>query len=400
MSSVTTPCVREGASRPRDLRGGRVCPLTVTPSPRRAAALPDRARRRRAPSRIMPHMKCPHAGRGGRAGASRPASAAEALRSLLVRLMAALPCLASSGALAQSPDASDWGYYGGDAFGQRFSSLGGINRGNVSRLKVVWTYRTGELGAAFTRAGKLTFEATPVLAFGLLSVETATNIVIAPDPESGHERWRVDPHIPRARGDPRLRRQERRAALVLRSAAGLAVTPGGRRLGPGAGGGHGRGQRLGRDDRRRGARTGAASHRLGEPRLLRRRASRQQPLRQLAARARCEERQAGLAPAAHPPRSLGLRPRGAAGARRRRGAGSPGPRGDPGDQDRHVVCVRAHRRTAARPDHRETGAREPRAGRAGVAHAALLLAPRAHSAAAGAAFGCLGADILGSRQVP
>src|SRR5437868_1103515 len=98
MSSVTTPCVREGASRPRDLRGGRVCPLTVTPSPRRAAALPDRARRRRAPSRIMPHMKCPHAGRGGRAGASRPARAAEALGSSPGRLIAALPRLASSGA--------------------------------------------------------------------------------------------------------------------------------------------------------------------------------------------------------------------------------------------------------------------------------------------------------------
>src|SRR5437763_11401680 len=50
MSSVTTPCVREGASTPRDLRGGRVCPLTVTPSPRRAAALPDRAR---APARAI-----------------------------------------------------------------------------------------------------------------------------------------------------------------------------------------------------------------------------------------------------------------------------------------------------------------------------------------------------------
>src|SRR5205807_3122138 len=199
MSSVTTPCVREGASMPRDLRGGRVCPLTVTPSPRRAAALPDRARRRRAPSRIMPHMKCPQAGRGGRAGASRPASAAEALRSLLVRLMAALPCLASSGALAQSPDASDWGYYGGDAFGQRFSSLGEINRGNVSRLKVVWPYRTAELGAGLARAGKLTFEATPVLAFGLLYLETGTNIVIALDPESGRARWRFDPRIDRAR---------------------------------------------------------------------------------------------------------------------------------------------------------------------------------------------------------
>src|SRR6266699_1560178 len=147
----------------------------------------------------MPHMRCPHAGRGGRAGASRPASAAEALRSLLVRLMAALPCLASSGALAQSPDASDWGYYGGDAFGQRFSSLGEINRTNVSRLSVAWTYRTAELGAGLTRAGKLTFEATPVLAFGLLYLETGTNIVIALDLESGRARWRFDPRIDRAR---------------------------------------------------------------------------------------------------------------------------------------------------------------------------------------------------------
>jgi len=147
----------------------------------------------------MLDMRCPHGGRGGRAGATRPAGAAQALQRLLVRLMAALPCVAPAVALAQSPDASDWGYYGGDAFGQRFSSLDEINRSNVSRLKVAWTYRTGELGANFKRAGKLTFESTPVLAFGLLYIETGTNIVIALDPESGHERWRVDPHIDRTR---------------------------------------------------------------------------------------------------------------------------------------------------------------------------------------------------------
>ena len=116
-----------------------------------------------------------------------------------MRLMAALPWVASAVALAQSPDASDWGYYGGDAFGQRFSSLDEINRGNVSHLQVAWTYRTGELGVGFARAGKLTFEATPVLAFGLLYLETGTNIVIALDPESGRERWRFDPHVDRTR---------------------------------------------------------------------------------------------------------------------------------------------------------------------------------------------------------
>ncbi len=110
---------------------------------------------------------------------------------------AALCGIAAAG--AQAPAASDWGYYGGDALGQHFSDLNQINRSNVSQLTVAWTYRSGELGAGLARAGKLTFEATPVLAFGLLYLETATNVVIALDPVSGQERWRFDPHIDRTR---------------------------------------------------------------------------------------------------------------------------------------------------------------------------------------------------------
>lgn len=107
--------------------------------------------------------------------------------------------LAAHGAGAQSPTASDWGYYGGDMFGQRFSSLDQINRDNVGQLALAWTYRTGERGAHFARADRLTFEATPVLAYGRLYLETATNIVIALDPASGAERWRFDPHVDRTR---------------------------------------------------------------------------------------------------------------------------------------------------------------------------------------------------------
>ncbi|HEY6926841.1 MAG TPA: pyrroloquinoline quinone-dependent dehydrogenase, partial [Steroidobacteraceae bacterium] len=99
---------------------------------------------------------------------------------------------------AQSPDASDWGYYGGDVFGQRFSSLDEINRKNVSHLAVAWTFRTGENGAGFARASKMSFEATPILGFGLLYLETPTNIIIALDPETGVQRWRFDPHIDRS----------------------------------------------------------------------------------------------------------------------------------------------------------------------------------------------------------
>ena len=123
----------------------------------------------------------------------RPARAAA--RAVLL----AVACATPPAALAQAPAASDWGYYGGDAFGQRFSSLDQINRGNVRHLAVAWTYRTGELGAGLASAAKLTFEATPVLAFGLLYVETATNVVIALDPETGRPRWRFDPHVDRTR---------------------------------------------------------------------------------------------------------------------------------------------------------------------------------------------------------
>ena len=128
-------------------------------------------------------------------GASRGPCPLRAPRIATALLLATL----TLGVLAQTPGSSDWGYYGGDALGQHFSSLDQINRGNVARLAPSWTYRTGELGAGFASAGQLTFEATPVLAFGRLYLETATNVVIALDPESGHERWRFDPHIDRTR---------------------------------------------------------------------------------------------------------------------------------------------------------------------------------------------------------
>jgi len=104
---------------------------------------------------------------------------------------------AAAAAHAQSPADSDWGYYGGDALGQHYSSLAQIDRDNVAQLKVAWTYRTRELGTGFVRARELAFEATPVLAFGRIYLTTPTNIVIALDPPTGRELWRYNPHIDR-----------------------------------------------------------------------------------------------------------------------------------------------------------------------------------------------------------
>ncbi len=117
----------------------------------------------------------------------------------LIRLLTAAAIVGTATGSAQSPDASDWGFYGGDAFGQHFSSLDQITRDNVNELTVAWTYRAGELGEGFASNAKLTFEATPVLAFGSLFLETATNIVIALDPETGKQKWRYDPKIDRNR---------------------------------------------------------------------------------------------------------------------------------------------------------------------------------------------------------
>lgn len=96
-------------------------------------------------------------------------------------------------------DESQWGSYGGDPGGNRHSPLAQINRENVGRLKVAWTYRTGELGADFARSDSLTFEATAILVHDSLYLSTATNIVIALDPATGAQRWRYDPRVDRTR---------------------------------------------------------------------------------------------------------------------------------------------------------------------------------------------------------
>ena len=94
-------------------------------------------------------------------------------------------------------DSAGWAWYGGDAGGNRYSEAAQIGAGNVDRLTIAWTYRTGELGAGFARAEKLAFEATPILVRDTLFLSTPTSIVIALDPATGHERWRYDPKIPR-----------------------------------------------------------------------------------------------------------------------------------------------------------------------------------------------------------
>ncbi len=90
-----------------------------------------------------------------------------------------------------------WPHYGGDAGGMRYATLKQINDRNVSRLKPAWIYRTGELDTyGNTRLQeKSAFEATPVLADGVLFFSTPTCRVIAIDAATGKEKWVFDPGI-------------------------------------------------------------------------------------------------------------------------------------------------------------------------------------------------------------
>jgi quinoprotein glucose dehydrogenase len=70
---------------------------------------------------------------------------------------------------------------------------------SVSNLKVAWTFQTHAQPPNSRAASIAAFEATPLLAEGLLYIITPFNQVIALDPGSGEERWRFDPEIAAAR---------------------------------------------------------------------------------------------------------------------------------------------------------------------------------------------------------
>ncbi|MBO0719847.1 MAG: pyrroloquinoline quinone-dependent dehydrogenase [Blastocatellia bacterium] len=112
---------------------------------------------------------------------------------ILLILLSSLVIYAAAGDPKQD---SDWPAYGRDAGGTRYSPLAQINRGNVEKLKVAWTYRTGVGEVKSLSAGIATFEATPILVDGLLYLTTPYNRVIALDPATGAERWSYDPQVP------------------------------------------------------------------------------------------------------------------------------------------------------------------------------------------------------------
>lgn len=79
--------------------------------------------------------------------------------------------------------------------GAHRSGLRQIDAGNVDRLAIAWTFRSGETGPGERKSKRLTFEATPIVVGDTLFVSTAYGRVFALDASSGRERWRFDARI-------------------------------------------------------------------------------------------------------------------------------------------------------------------------------------------------------------
>ena len=112
--------------------------------------------------------------------------------------IAATPTRALKRDLAIAGSSVGWPQVGGDPGGMRYSALSDIDRSNVARLELAWTWQTGERGrqpgAGSLLLGPGKFEATPLMLGDTLFLSTPHHRVVALDAETGAQLWSFDPH--------------------------------------------------------------------------------------------------------------------------------------------------------------------------------------------------------------
>ncbi len=96
----------------------------------------------------------------------------------------ALLCFGCVAHAATPPANADWSTYLGGKDRSLYSPLKQIDRSNVARLQVAWTYDTGEKGE---------YQANNLVVAGVLYTPTPSRKVVALDAATGRELWKWDP---------------------------------------------------------------------------------------------------------------------------------------------------------------------------------------------------------------
>ena len=92
----------------------------------------------------------------------------------------ALGCPGHAQDKTQAAAHTTWRDYGGSPDGGQYSALGQVNKTNVARLKVAWTYRTGD---------DRRYAFNPLVIDGVMYVMAKQNSIVALDAASGKELW-------------------------------------------------------------------------------------------------------------------------------------------------------------------------------------------------------------------
>lgn len=82
----------------------------------------------------------------------------------------------------------DWAHYGNTEGGSRFAALDQINRDTVNKLKVAWTYHTGDV--AISDGNGAEDQLTPLQIGNKVFICTPHNNLIALDADTGKELWK------------------------------------------------------------------------------------------------------------------------------------------------------------------------------------------------------------------
>ncbi|MGH8389171.1 MAG: glucose/quinate/shikimate family membrane-bound PQQ-dependent dehydrogenase [Pseudomonas sp.] len=93
--------------------------------------------------------------------------------------------------VAPGTEQKDWAHWGNTTAGNRFAALDQINKGNIDKLQVAWTFRTGDIPQS-TGSGAED-QNTPLQIGDTVYTCTAYGKVFALNADTGAQRWKFDP---------------------------------------------------------------------------------------------------------------------------------------------------------------------------------------------------------------